>query len=71
MEKIKKAYSRFVATVWPLSGTLSEEIIVFAVAFLLSPLTGHGVFVTWIYIWCAIAIIRIAMYGKTLDENCE
>lgn len=71
MEKIKKAYSWFVDTVWPLSGTLSEELIVFLAAFFLSPILENGVIVTWIYIWCAIAIIRIAMYGKTLDENCE
>lgn len=71
MNKIKNAFNVLLEKLWPLYGSLSEELIVFLAAFFLSPILENGVIVTWIYIWCVIAIIRIAVYGKTLDENCE
>lgn len=69
MEKIKKAYDWLGDKLWPLTGSLTEELLLLVVAFFLSPLTGHGVLVTWIYIWCVIAIIRIAVHGETISKT--
>lgn len=71
MEKIKKAYSWLSDKLWPLTGSLTEELLLLVVAFFLSPLTGHGVLVTWIYIWGFIAIIRIAVYGEAIQDKLE
>lgn len=71
MNKIKNIYKLLLELVWPLVGSGSEELLLLIVAFFLSPLTGHGVLVTWLYIWCAIAIIRIALYGDTIKERVE
>jgi hypothetical protein len=71
MEKIKKAYSWLSDKLWPLTGSLSEEIIILAIAALFSSPTGYGVVVNWICIWSFIAIIRIAMYGEAVQDNFE
>jgi len=71
MEKIKNAYNWLGDKLWPLTGSLTEELLLLVVAFLLSPLTGHGVLVTWIYIWGFIAIIRIALYGEAVRDKFE
>lgn len=71
MDKIKNAYNVIVEKLWPLTGSLSEELIILIAAFFLSPILEHGVVVTWIYIWGAIAIIRIAVFGDAIKDRVE
>lgn len=70
MEKIKKAYDWLTDKLWPLVGTLSEEIIILVIAALFSS-SGYGLVTTWVCIWSFIAIIRIAIYGEAIQDKFE
>jgi len=69
-EKIKKAFRWLGDKLWPLTGSISEEIIIVGIAALFS-LSGYGLATNWVCIWSFIAIIRIAMYGKAINEKFE
>jgi hypothetical protein len=70
MEKIKKAYSWLSDKLWPIVGSLSEELIILVVAALFSS-SGYGLVTMWLCIWGFIAIIRIAVYGEAIQDKLE